>query len=128
MSQFPRIEWFGAYARALEGNEDFRTHCRWFKGDIAFRVDGAAVTVGFDDGMVAEVRAGMRGSDYVINGSRASWEKLLNEDITLVRLYRTGELEIRGNTNELMKNWKAIFWIAEGMKDFAGASGDGRGN
>jgi hypothetical protein len=40
----------------------------------------------------------------------------MHHDITLLRLYRAGEIDIRGKNTELMKNWKAIYWIAEGMK------------
>jgi len=113
---FPDIDWFRRYARILERDEDFRTHCRWFRGSIAFRVDGQAVTVGFDDGLVTDVREGMAGADYVINGTAATWDRLLHQDMTLLRVYRAGEIEIRGKNTELMKNWKAIYWIAEGLK------------
>jgi hypothetical protein len=125
MAKFPAIDWFRAYARSLEKNEDFRTYCRWFKGDIAFRVDGAAVTVAFDDGIVTDVRDGMSRADYVINGNAACWDRLLHHDITLLRLYRAGEIEIRGKNTELMKNWKAIFWISEGLKAVDAAGGGG---
>jgi len=116
MPQFPHIDWFRGYARMLEKNEDFKTYCRWFTGDIAFRSDGQAVTVGFSDGIVSGVREGMDGAHYVINGSASCWGRLMHDDITLLRLYRAGEIEIRGKNTELMKNWKAIYWIAEGMK------------
>ena len=33
-----------------------------------------------------------------------------------------GEIEIRGRNTEVMKNWKALFWIAEGLKA-GGAAG-----
>jgi len=128
-AQFPDIDWFRTYARVLEDAEEFRTYCRWFQGSIAFRVDGRAVTLGFADGMISEVREGMKDADYVINGSLGCWERLVNQDITLLRLYRAGEIEIRAKNTELMKNWKAIYWIAEGMKAVAGAvaaSGTGR--
>lgn len=123
MARFPSIEWFREYARFLEKNDDFKTYCRWFKGSIAYRVDGQAVTVVFDDGIVADVRDGMVGADYVINGSAACWDRLINQDITLLRLYRAGEIEIRGKNTELMKNWKAMFWIAEGMKGVQSVGG-----
>jgi hypothetical protein len=116
MASFPDLDWFRAYARSLEQDADFKANCRWFHGSIAFRCDGRAVTVGFDDGLVTDVREGMAGADFVINGSAATWERLLHQDITLLRVYRSGEIEIRGRNTELMKNWKAIYWIAEGLK------------
>ncbi|MSP36346.1 MAG: hypothetical protein EXR25_11505 [Limnohabitans sp.] len=116
MAKFPSIDWFRAYTRMLEQNEDFRTYCRWFKGSIAFRMDGQAVTVHFDDGIISEVREGMVDANYVINGTPLTWDRMLNQDITLLRLYRAGEIEIRGKNTDVMKNWKAIYWIAEGMK------------
>jgi hypothetical protein len=116
MVAFPDLDWFRAYARSLEKGEDFRANCRWFRGSIAFRSEGRAVTVAFDDGIVTDVREGLAGADYVINGAPATWDKLLHQDITLLRVYRAGEIEIRGKNTELMKNWKAIYWIAEGLK------------
>ena len=74
------------------------------------------MTVGFSDGIVSGVREGMDGAHYVINGSASCWDRLMHHDITLLRLYRAGEIDIRGKNTELMKNWKAIYWIAEGMK------------
>ena len=120
MAQFPAIEWFSEYARVLEQDEDFKANCRWFRGSIAFRVDGQAATLGFDDGLVTGVREGMDGADFVINGTAATWDRMLHHDITLLRVYRAGEIEIRGKNTELMKNWKAIYWIAEGMKAVEG--------
>ena len=116
MAKFPSIDWFRTYTRTLEQNEDFRNYCRWFNGSIAFRVGSQAVTVQFDDGIISEVREGMVDANYVINGTTLSWDRMLNQDITLLRLYRAGEIEIRGKNTEVMKNWKAIYWIAEGMK------------
>lgn len=116
MARFPDIDWFRDYGAALEKDADFRTYCRWFKGRIAFRVDGRACTVGFDDGIVTGVHEGMDAAEYVINGSASCWDRLLHDDVTLLRLYRAGEIEIRGKNTEVMKNWKALFWIAEGMK------------
>ena len=123
MDSFPDIAWFRRQGAALEKNEDFRAYCRWFRGRIAFRVDGRACTMGFDDGIVTGVEDGMERADYVINGSAACWDRLLHHDVTLLRLYRAGEIEIRGKNTEVMKNWKALFWIAEGLKagDAAGA-------
>ncbi|HYF18082.1 MAG TPA: SCP2 sterol-binding domain-containing protein [Ramlibacter sp.] len=123
MASFPDIDWFRRYARVLEQDPDFKAHGRWFRGSIAFRVDGRAVTLGFDDGLVTDVREGMAGADFVINGSAATWDRLLHQDITLLRVYRAGEIEIRGRNAELMKNWKAIYWIAEGMKAAEAAGG-----
>lgn len=116
MQTFPNLDWFKTYAARLEKDEDFRTHGRWFRGAIAFRVDSHAVTVVFDDGIVTDVREGMRDADFVINGSSECWDRLVNQDITLLRMYRSAQIEIRGRNTELMKNWKAIFWIAQGMK------------
>lgn len=123
MSAFPELSWFRAYAAALEKNADFRTYCRWFRGRVAFRVDGQACVLAFDDGMVTAVEEGMQGAEYVLNAPRACWDRLLFNDITLLRLYRAGELEIRGRNTEIMKNWKALFWIAEGMKLVADSGG-----
>ena len=123
MAAFPELPWYRAYAAALEKNADFRNSCRWFRGRVAFRVDGQACTLAFDNGMITSVEDGMQGAEYVLNAPRACWERLRTADITLLRLYRAGELEIRGPNTEIMKNWKALFWIAEGMKLVADTGG-----
>jgi len=43
---------------------------------------------------------------------------LFKEKWGLVRLYRGGVLTIRGDPARLMHNWKAIFFVTEGMKKF----------
>jgi hypothetical protein len=121
MATFPDLDWFRAYGAALEKNDDFRASCRWFKGRVAFRVDSQACTVAFDNGMVVAVYDGMQDAEYVISGPASCWDRLMHHDVTLLRLYRAGEIEIRGRNTEIMKNWKALFWIAEGMKSAAAA-------
>ncbi len=73
----------------------------------------------FDRGLVLDVAPGHREFDYLISGSRDQWRYLFEIGWGLVRLYRSGTLVIRGDPVRLMQNWKAIFFIAEGMKKFA---------
>lgn len=116
---FPNLEWFKNYCELLEKDEDFQTHCKWFKGTVAFRVDQQAFTVVFDRGIVKGVTEALNGYDILINGTLEGWKILLTEKKTINRLYRFGILEIRGDNVEIMKNWKAIFFLTQGMKKVA---------
>lgn len=119
MAEFPNLDWFKKFQGLLEKSEDFKNHCRWFKGSVIFRIDQKSFVVKFDYGIVTEVSETYEGYDVMINGTLDAWKVLLYEDKTINRLYRYGFLEIRGNPTEIMKNWKAIFYITQGMKKAA---------
>ena len=119
---FPHTDWFRSLAGFLEKDEDFRKHCAWTTARIAFRCDQDMVIVMFDRGLVLDVSAGHSDFDYLISGTREQWDFLFGAGWGLVRLYRSGTLTIRGDPVRLMQNWKAIFFITEGMKSFARAA------
>ncbi len=115
---FPDPAWFTALAGFLERDDDFRQHGAWLTARIGFRCDQQMVVMTFDRGMVLDVAPGYGESDYLVSGTRAQWDFLFEVGWGLVRLYRSGTLTIRGDPVRLMQNWKAIFFIAEGMKKF----------
>ena len=119
---FPAAGWFRELASFLERDEDFRKHAAWLTARIAFRCDQEAVTVVFDRGLVLDVSAGGADFDYLISGTREQWGFLFDAGWGLVRLYRSGTLTMRGDPVRMMQNWKAIFFITEGMKKFARAA------
>ena len=116
---FPAADWFRELASFLERDEDFRKHAAWLTARIAFRCDQETVTVFFDRGLVLEIGAGGADVDYLISGTREQWGFLFDAGWGLVRLYRSGTLMMRGDPVRMMQNWKAIFFITEGMKQFA---------
>lgn len=116
MAKFPSFIWFSNYKRFLEQSEDFKKYCQWFKGSILFRVNQQSFILKFDNGIIWDVTEGLGDCDIIINGSLEGWKSLIKEDKTINRLYRYGILEIRGNPIEIMKNWKAIFYITQGFK------------
>lgn len=118
---FPAAGWFSELASFLERDEDFRKHAAWLTARIAFRCDQEMVTVFFDRGLVLEITAGDREFDCLISGTREQWGFLFDAGWGLVRLYRSGTLTMRGDPVRMMQNWKAIFFITEGMKTFARA-------
>ena len=118
-ASFPDPGWFRRVAGFLERDPDFRAHSTWLTARIAFRVDQDMVVMTFDRGVVLDVAAGYGEFDYLVSGTRAQWDYLFVAGWGLVRLYRSGTLTIRGDPVRLMQNWKAIFFIAEGMKNFA---------
>jgi hypothetical protein len=116
---FPALDWFRALAYFLERDEDFRKHCAWTSARIGFRCDQETVVATFDRGLVLDLASGHAECDYLISGTREQWGFLFDAGWGLVRLYRSGTLIIRADPVRLMQNWKAIFFIAEGMKHFA---------
>ena len=118
-ASFPAPAWFRDLAGFLERDEDFRKHAAWLTARIAFRADQDLVTVSFDRGLVLEVAAADGDFDFLISGTREQWAYLFDAGWGLVRLYRSGTLTMRGDPVRMMQNWKAIFFITEGMKAFA---------
>jgi hypothetical protein len=118
MVAFPKVGWFDGFAGALERDEDFRKHGRWFKASIGFRVDQAIVSMTFDRCMVMDVQCGYVETDFLISGSPQQWARLFEDNWGFVRLYRSQTLAVRGDPVRLMKEWKPIFFIVEAMKSF----------
>lgn len=116
---FPDAAWFRRLAGFIESDEDFRAHCKWLTARIAFRCDQDTVVMAFDRGLVLDIAGGHGESDFLIAGSRDQWRYLFEVGWGLVRLHRSGTLTIRADPVRLMQNWKAIFFITEGMKKFA---------
>jgi hypothetical protein len=119
MAEFPSLQWFKTYQRLLEESENFKKNCKWFKGSIIFRIDQRPFRMEFDYGIVTDVYEGYKSYDVLITGSLEAWNILLYEDKAINRIIRYGLLEIRGNPTEIMKNWKAIFYITQGLKKVA---------
>jgi hypothetical protein len=116
---FPSRDWFQRLAGFLERDEDFRTHGRWLETRLALRVDQQITVMNFSRGQVLDVSEGLSPHDFMISGTQERWSVLFEAGWGLVRLYRTGILEIRGDPVRLMQNWKALFFVTEGMKHFA---------
>lgn len=118
-ASFPEAVWFRRLAGFLETDDDFRSHCKWLTARIAFRCDQDTVVMTFDRGLVLDIASGHSEFDFLICGTRDQWRYLLEVGWGLVRLHRSGTLTVRADPVRLMQNWKAIFFIAEGMKTFA---------
>lgn len=118
MSEIFSDQWFRGCQAFLEKDEDFRRHARWFTGTIAFRRDQAATRMRFERGLVTDVAPGVGEPDFLITGTSDGWSHLFDRRWALVRLYRSQKLLIRGDAVQMMKNWKAIFFIVEGLKAF----------
>jgi hypothetical protein len=116
---FPATPWFQHLAGFLEEDADFRKHAAFLTTRIGFRADQALTTVAFDRGLVLEVKPGALDYEFLVSGTREQWDYLFERKWGLVRLYRSGILTVRGDPVRLMQNWKAIFFIVEGMKRFA---------
>jgi hypothetical protein len=116
MATFPSLGWFREFQKRLEQDEDFKKYCRWFKASVIFKIDQQSFLLTFDYGIITDVSDKYGDYDIMINGSLDGWQALLTEDKTLNRLYRYGILEIRGNPIEIMKNWKALFYITQCLK------------
>lgn len=116
MRHFPSLDWFKEAARSIEEDEEFRRHGRWLKARIAIRVDQACWVLHFDRGSILEVQEGPAPHDFLVSGSADQWACLFEHGWGLVRLYRTGVLDIQGDAVVLMQNWKAFFFFAESLK------------
>ncbi len=115
---FPSCEWFRCFTGFLEADEDFRKHGQWFTERVGFRVDQDLVVLAFDRGLVLDVSPGLASFDILIAGTRPRWNVLLETGWGLVRLHRTGTLEIRADPVRLMQNWKPLFFVTEAMRRF----------
>jgi hypothetical protein len=118
---FPAGAWFRHLAAFLENDADFRQHGRWLTARIALRVDRDIVVLQFDRGLVLDVAEGFAEHDLLIAGTAADWDHLFVKGWGLVRLYRSGTLQLRGDAVWIMRNWKALFFITDAMRRLGAA-------
>ena len=115
-SIFPTRAWFRHLVAFLESDADFRQHGRWLSARIAVRVDQDIVVMTFDRGLVLDVAGGLADHDVLIAGGRDGWNHLFEKGWGLVRLYRSGTLQLRGDTVWVLRNWKALFFVVDAMR------------
>ena len=115
-SAFPAAAWFRQLVRFVESDADFRQHGRWLTARIAIRVDQELVVMTFDRGLILDVSSDLADHDVLIAGRRDDWNHLFEQGWGLVRLYRSGTLQLRGDAVWVMRNWKALFFVVDAMR------------
>jgi hypothetical protein len=116
MIAFPHPDWFARLSAALESDEDFQAHGRWFTASVCIRVDRTAFCLRIERGLVLALTPGAGPHDLLIAGSSEQWQVLFDTDWALNRLYRSGTLLIRGSDVDVMRNWKPLFHLCQTMK------------
>ncbi len=105
---FPSAEWAEAFRAALNTNDEYRTAAAAWEGEILLRVapaspGGAAPGVllvlahGRCDAATFHSDAAKLASEFVYEGSRDSWARLVAGTLDPVKAILDGTFRIRGN-------------------------------
>ncbi len=122
--RFPSAEWAEAYRSALNANETYREAAAAWEGDVLLLVrptDAAAPAPGIllslshGDCSAAVFHADGRSvaSEFVYEGSREDWGKLLRGELDPVKAVFDGTFRIKGNLAKAMRFTRAAKELVE---------------
>jgi putative sterol carrier protein len=122
--RFPSVEWAEAYRAALNSNAAYREAASAWEGDILFRVlpehsdspaPGIHLQLAHGLCSAASYHADSRevASEFVYEGSREDWQRLLRHEMDPVKAILDGTFKIRGNLAKAMRFTRAAKELVE---------------
>jgi putative sterol carrier protein len=122
--RFPSEEWAQAFRTALNANAEYAQAARAWEGDILLLVapderdpHGSGVRLDLQHGVcrAAILVPDARGvqSEFVYEGKRAEWTRLLRHEIDPVKAILDGTFRIRGNLAKAMRFTRAAKALVE---------------
>jgi putative sterol carrier protein len=122
--QFPSAEWAEAYRTALNANSAYKEAAQAWVGDILFRVQPAdpaqpspgihlALAHGECSAATYFPDARSVASEFVYEGTRENWDRLLRGDVDPVKAILDGTFRIKGNLAKAMRFTRAAKELVE---------------
>lgn len=122
--KFPSSEWAEALRVSLNANAAYAAAAHAWEGDILFLVtkdavapNGEGVYLDLSQGTCRSARfvpdpTGVS-SEFVYEGSRANWARLLRHEVDPVKAILDGTFRVRGNLAKLMRFTRAAKELVE---------------
>ncbi len=122
--EFPSAEWALAYQKALNANAAYREAAQAWVGDILLLVRPAAadspapgvlLALAHGECSAATYHADARAlaSEFVYEGTRENWNRLMRKEIDPVKAILDGTFRIKGNLAKAMRFTRAAKELVE---------------
>ena len=122
--EFPSAEWAAAYQKALNANDAYREAAQAWVGDILLLVRPAAsespapgVLLALAHGECSSATyhpdARTVASEFVYEGTRENWDRLLRKELDPVKAILDGTFRIKGNLAKAMRFTRAAKELVE---------------
>jgi putative sterol carrier protein len=122
--KFPSTEWADVFRQALNDNAAYREAAAAWEGDILFRVQpetrdapapGIHLALAHGECSAATYHPDARSvaSEFVYEGTRQNWQRLLRHEIDPVKAILDGTFKIRGNLAKAMRFTRAAKELVE---------------
>jgi putative sterol carrier protein len=122
--QFPSTEWAAAYQKALNANAAYKDAAQAWVGDVLLRVlpaeanapaPGVHLALAHGECSAATYHADARSvaSEFVYEGTRENWERLLRGEVDPVKAILDGTFRIKGNLAKAMRFTRAAKELVE---------------
>jgi len=129
--EFPSAEWALAYQKALNANGAYREAAQAWVGDILLLVrpsdegtpaPGVLLVLAHGECSAATYFPDARAvaSEFVYEGSRANWDRLMRKELDPVKAILDGTFRIRGNLAKAMRFTRAAKELVETAADLPG--------
>jgi putative sterol carrier protein len=121
---FPSAEWAAAYQKALNANPAYKDAAQAWVGDILLRIQpttadapapGVHLALAHGECSAATYHPDSRSvaSEFVYEGTRENWERLLKGDVDPVKAILDGTFRIKGNLAKAMRFTRAAKELVE---------------
>lgn len=112
MSKFPSLDWFLELKERANGDRDFQTAARWFKGTIGWKINGEGYSLKISGGRIEAVESPLKDTLFTMAGTLRDWSELLSQG-TINRLFRQRKIQIEGDQIEAIRYWKLLWYLTE---------------
>lgn len=124
MPKFPSVAWAEAFQKALASNAAYREAAQAWEGDLFLRVvpdpespNGCGVYLDLFHGECRSARfvddASGVTSEFVYEGPRANWARLLRHEVDPVKAILDGTFKVRGNLAKALRFTRAAKELVE---------------
>jgi len=131
--EFPSYEWAEAYREALNANAAYREAAAAWVGDILLLVKpseesspapGVLLALAHGECSAATYLPDARttSSEFVYEGTRENWERLLRKEIDPVKAILDGTFRIKGNLAKVMRFTRAAKELVETAANLSGGA------
>jgi len=109
----------GRVAERLRVSPDWDEHAFCLEGTIALQDDSTTLVFDVDHGAISVRQGPADDTRVTITGAASGWQRLGDPaaiNATLNRLFREGDLDVRGDMDFAFHHWPELFWLIDAVR------------
>lgn len=103
----------------LHASPDWEKHSFCLEGIIALQEESTSLVFDVVHGAISVREAPFEDPRVTVTGPKSGWQRLGDPaaiNATLNRLFREGDLDVRGDMDFAFHHWPALFWLVDAVR------------